>query len=81
MNPWKAVSLILFALAVAVAVYGLILVRRGFSALATPSRLRSSWPQSHAKWPCHPRIADFAIPIVWWRFPITEINSEMGVSQ
>ena len=37
MKPWKAVSLILFALAVAAAVYGLILVRRGFSALATPS--------------------------------------------
>jgi mono/diheme cytochrome c family protein len=37
MKPWKAVSLILFALAVAAAGYGLILVRRGFSALATPS--------------------------------------------
>jgi mono/diheme cytochrome c family protein len=37
MKPWKAVSLILFALAVAAAAYGLILVRRGFSALATPS--------------------------------------------
>ena len=39
MTPWKAVSLILFALAVAAAVYGLILVRRGFSALATPSAI------------------------------------------
>ena len=37
MKPWKAVSLILFALVVAAAGYGLILVRRGFSALATPS--------------------------------------------
>ena len=37
MKPWKAVSLIVFALAVAAAGYGLILVRRGFSALATPS--------------------------------------------
>jgi mono/diheme cytochrome c family protein len=39
MKPWKAVSLILFALAVAAAVYGLILVRRGFSALAKPSAI------------------------------------------
>jgi mono/diheme cytochrome c family protein len=37
MKPWKVVLLILFALAVAAAVYGLSLVRRGFSALATPS--------------------------------------------
>ena len=37
MKPWKAVSLILVVLAVAAAVYGLILVRHGFSALATPS--------------------------------------------
>jgi len=39
MKPWKAVSLILFALAVAAAGYGLTLVRRGFSALATPSAI------------------------------------------
>ena len=39
MNPWKVAWLILFALAVAVAGYGLILVRRGFSALATPSAI------------------------------------------
>jgi mono/diheme cytochrome c family protein len=39
MKPWKAVSLILFGLAVAAAGYGLILVRRGFSALATPSAI------------------------------------------
>jgi len=39
MKPWKAVSLILFALAVAAAGYRLILVRRGFSALATPSAI------------------------------------------
>ena len=37
MKPWKVVSLIVFALAVAVLGYGLTLVRRGFSALATPS--------------------------------------------
>src|SRR5579863_5034688 len=37
MKPWKAVLLILFALAVAAVAYGLVLVRRGFSALATPS--------------------------------------------
>jgi mono/diheme cytochrome c family protein len=37
MKPWKVVLLILFALAVAAAGYGLSLVRRGFSALATPS--------------------------------------------
>ena len=37
MKPWKAVSLILIALAVAAAGYGLTLVRRGFSALASPS--------------------------------------------
>jgi mono/diheme cytochrome c family protein len=37
MKPWKVVSLILFALVVAAVGYGLILVRRGFSALATPS--------------------------------------------
>jgi mono/diheme cytochrome c family protein len=37
MKPWKVASLILFTLAVAVAGYGLIVVRRGFSALATPS--------------------------------------------
>jgi mono/diheme cytochrome c family protein len=39
MRPWKVVSLILFALVVAAAGYGLILVRRGFSALATPSAI------------------------------------------
>src|ERR1700724_4031809 len=39
MKPWKVVSLILCALAVAAAAYGLILVRRGFSALATPSAI------------------------------------------
>ena len=39
MKPWKIVSLILFALAVAAAGYGLILVRHGFSALATPSAI------------------------------------------
>ena len=39
MKPWKAVSLILLALAVPAAGYGLILVRRGFSALATPSAI------------------------------------------
>jgi mono/diheme cytochrome c family protein len=39
MKPWKAVSLILCALAVAAAGYGLILVRRGFSALAKPSAI------------------------------------------
>ena len=39
MKPWKVVSLILFVLAIAAAVYGLILVRHGFSALATPSAI------------------------------------------
>src|SRR5271169_6057728 len=39
MKPWKVVSLILFAIALAAAAYGLTLVRRGFSALATPSAI------------------------------------------
>jgi mono/diheme cytochrome c family protein len=39
MKPWKIVSLILFVLVVAAATYALILVRRGFSALATPSAI------------------------------------------
>ena len=39
MKPWKTVSLILIALAVAAAGYGLTIVRRGFSALATPSAM------------------------------------------
>src|SRR6202161_653647 len=39
MKPWKAVLPILCALAVAAAGYGLILLRRGFSALATPSAI------------------------------------------
>ena len=39
MKPWKTALLILFALAVAAAGYGLILARRGFSALATPSAI------------------------------------------
>jgi mono/diheme cytochrome c family protein len=39
MKRWKAVSLILFVLAAAAAGYGLTLVRRGFSALATPSAI------------------------------------------
>ena len=39
MKPWKVVLLILLALAVAVVGYGLHLVRRGFSALATPSAI------------------------------------------
>jgi len=37
MKPWKLASLILLVLAVAAAGYGSIIVRRGFSALATPS--------------------------------------------
>jgi mono/diheme cytochrome c family protein len=37
MKPWKTILLVLLALVVAAAGYGLILVRRGFSALATPS--------------------------------------------
>jgi mono/diheme cytochrome c family protein len=39
MKPWKVAFLILFALAVAAGVYGLTLVRRGFSALAKPSAM------------------------------------------
>jgi hypothetical protein len=39
MKPWKVASLILVALAVAAAGYGLTLVRRGFSALQTPSSI------------------------------------------
>src|SRR5271165_7204696 len=39
MKPWKVVLLILFSLAVAAAAYGLIVVQRGFSALATPSAI------------------------------------------
>ena len=39
MKPWKVASLILLALAVAAAGYGSILVRQGFSALATPSAI------------------------------------------
>ena len=39
MKTWKVVSLILCVLAVASVGYGLILVRRGFSALATPSAI------------------------------------------
>jgi mono/diheme cytochrome c family protein len=39
MKHWKAVSLFLLALGVAAVGYGLILVRRGFSALATPSAI------------------------------------------
>jgi mono/diheme cytochrome c family protein len=39
MKHWKAVSLIVFALALAVAGYGLSLVHRGFSARATPSAI------------------------------------------
>jgi mono/diheme cytochrome c family protein len=39
MKPWKVALLILFALAVAVVAYGVTLVRRGFSALATPSAI------------------------------------------
>jgi mono/diheme cytochrome c family protein len=39
MKSWKSVALILFALAVAAAAYGVTLERRGFSALATPSSI------------------------------------------
>ena len=39
MKPLKVASLILFVLALVVAGYGLILLRRGFSALATPSAM------------------------------------------
>jgi len=39
MRTWKGVLLILLASAVAAAGYGVILVRRGFSALATPSAI------------------------------------------
>jgi mono/diheme cytochrome c family protein len=37
MKPWKVISLILLALAAAAVAYGVTIVRRGFSALATPS--------------------------------------------
>ena len=39
MKPWKVASLFLLALAAAAAAYGSNLVRRGFSALATPSAI------------------------------------------
>lgn len=39
MNPWKVVSLVLLSLAVAAVGYGLALMRRGFSALSTPSAI------------------------------------------
>jgi hypothetical protein len=39
MKPWKVASLLLFALTVAAAGYGLTLVRGGFSALAAPSAI------------------------------------------
>ena len=39
MKPWKAVSLILIALAIVAAGYGMNLVRRGFSAHDTPSAI------------------------------------------
>jgi mono/diheme cytochrome c family protein len=39
MKPWKAILLVLLILVVAVAAYGAILVRHGFSALAAPSAL------------------------------------------
>jgi len=39
MKRWKVVSLILFVLAASAAGYGSTLVRRGFSALATPSAI------------------------------------------
>jgi mono/diheme cytochrome c family protein len=39
MKTWKAVLLVLFVLAIASAAYGLTVVRRGFSALATPSAI------------------------------------------
>jgi mono/diheme cytochrome c family protein len=39
MKPWKVILLILLALVVACVGYGLTLVRRGFSALATPSAI------------------------------------------
>ena len=39
MKPWKVASLILIALAIAAAGYGLNLVQRGFSALDTPSAI------------------------------------------
>ena len=37
MKPWKIASLIVLALALAAVAYGVTLVQRGFSALATPS--------------------------------------------
>jgi hypothetical protein len=79
MKPWKAVSLILFALAVAAAGYGLILVRRGFSALATPSaieELAATTARKLAVPSAHRQLRNSLVA-----FPITEINSEMGVSQ
>ena len=39
MKPWKIASLIVLALMVAALAYGVTLVRRGFSALATPSAI------------------------------------------
>ena len=63
MKPWKSVSLILFALAVAAAGYGADSRATRLPAhLRHRQRLKSSRPQRHANWLCHPRIANFAIP-------------------
>src|ERR1700746_533430 len=39
MKRWKALLLVLFAVAIAAAIYGAVLIGRGFSATEEPSRL------------------------------------------
>jgi hypothetical protein len=60
MKPWKVALLIVFALAVAAAGYASILVRRGFSSLATPSAVEE-FAATAAR--------EMAVPSEYRRFP------------
>ncbi len=62
MKRWKKLILVLVALAVLAAVYGAVLIRRGFSTLDEPSALESSSLVPSGIWPSPPPRAMKTIP-------------------
>ena len=72
MKPWKVVLLILLVLAVAAVGYGATLVRRGFSALATPSAVEEFAATTARKMAVPSSYRELRNPIT----PSTEKHSE-----
>ena len=74
MKPWKTVSLILTAVVVVAAGYGLTLVRRGFSAHGTPSVIEKFAAATARKMAVPPKYRKLSNP-----FPASPENIQAGM--